>query len=75
LKKLEEVSGALIDSDSAKYNLEHILPQSPAENWPHFTHNSVLDMVNRLGNLTIIETSLNRRLGNCDFQAKNRYIT
>lgn len=70
LGRIEASAGATIDVDSAKYNLEHILPQNPAVNWPQFTHEEAQDMLNRLGNCTILETSLNRDLGNSDFQSK-----
>lgn len=70
LFKLEDTFGHSLDSGSAKYNLEHILPQNPEHNWPQFSSDEVQDMVHRIGNCAILESSLNRDIGNKDFQEK-----
>ena len=70
LFRLEESFGPHLDADSAKYGIEHILPQNPDTQWPLFTHEEAQDMVNKIGNCAILETGLNRNLGNADFQTK-----
>ncbi|WP_256871893.1 HNH endonuclease family protein [Nostoc sp. TCL26-01] len=41
------------------------MPESPSSNWwQNFTDNQIEEMVYRLGNLTPLEPSLNRQVGN-----------
>lgn len=70
LFRIEETYGAHLDQGSAKYSLEHILPQNPESGWPQFNHEETQDWLNRIGNCAILETSLNRDLGNCGFAGK-----
>lgn len=66
------LTGQEYDIDSPRYTLEHILPESPEENWPEFTDEQVAEFVFRLGNLTIMEAGQNRDLGNVGFDNKQQ---
>jgi len=59
----KEASGIDINEDS--FSIEHILPEMPSAAWQQdFTDAEVEQMVYRLGNLTPLEPSLNRQIGN-----------
>lgn len=58
------------DFNSKQYDLEHILPESPQDGWESFTDEDVDRFVHRLGNLTILEHSRNRDLGNKAYTLK-----
>lgn len=64
LCKLEaDASGIDINEDS--FSIEHILPESPSNEWRNnFTDAQIEEMVYRVGNLTPVEPHLNRRIGN-----------
>lgn len=58
-----DASGIDVNEDS--FSIEHILPESPSASWEQdFTDSQVEQMVYRLGNLTPLEPSLNRQIGN-----------
>jgi hypothetical protein len=58
------------DLDSPRYNLEHILPENPGANWPQFSDEQAEAAVYRLGNFAMLESSVNRDLGNRPFAEK-----
>jgi uncharacterized protein with ParB-like and HNH nuclease domain len=64
LWKLEtEASGVEIMEDS--FSIEHILPENPDDSWQrNFTEKQGDEMVYRLGNMTLLESGLNREIGN-----------
>ncbi len=71
LRKLEkQMGGAEFDEDSPHYSIEHVLPQSPQAGWEAFSDRDMEDFVYRLGNMTMLETGLNRNLGNQPYSAK-----
>jgi len=57
------VSGTSYDDEDAKYTIEHILPENPSGNWPGFTERESENCLYRLGNMTILEKEMNRKLG------------
>lgn len=63
-------SGQDFDFEGAKYNLEHILPENPSEGWAHIEESKQDRLIYRIGNMTPLETSLNRVLGNGDYAVK-----
>ncbi|MFM1842170.1 MAG: hypothetical protein RLZZ490_906 [Cyanobacteriota bacterium] len=77
-KKLVRYILAKLETDAARretsedsFSIEHILPESAGERWqPYFTDRQREEMVYRLGNLTPLEPSLNRQLGNADYALK-----
>ncbi len=58
------------DFESATYSIEHILPEHPSEAWSGIEEAQQERMKYRLGNMTPLETSRNREVGNKDYQTK-----
>lgn len=63
-------SGQDFDFESATYNLEHILPENPSEEWSHIEEAKQERLIYRIGNMTPLETSRNRDLGNGGYASK-----
>ncbi len=65
-------SKELVENPNAtELNLEHILPQKPSETWLiEFSKTDPNQYVYRLGNMTLLDSSVNRKLGNTSFQDK-----
>ena len=71
LFKIEKhLSGDDYDNTSIKYSLEHVLPENPEDSWEHLTDDEIDQYVYRLGNFTILESSVNHLIGNKSFQEK-----
>ncbi len=71
LFKIEkQQSGQDFDFESSSYNLEHILPENPSEEWSYINDQSFERSLYRLGNITPLETSINRDLGNVAYSKK-----
>lgn len=71
LTKLE-TDASHIDVNEDSFSIEHILPESPNDDWrQNFTDSQLEDMIYRLGNLTPLEPHLNRQVGN-EFYPKKR---
>ena len=66
----KRVSGKDFDSDSTGYNIEHILPENPGEEWSFILEDNQDKYVYRLGNMTLLETKVNRDLGNQGYSKK-----
>jgi hypothetical protein len=66
----KHLSGRDYDMDSDSYNVEHILPENPAEAWQNFPDEQVERFVYRIGNFTLLQISQNRDLGNSAYSAK-----
>ena len=66
----EQLSGKALDFESAKYSLEHVLPENPGEDWEQFDDQQREAFTYRLGNLTPLATADNRGLGNARFSEK-----
>jgi hypothetical protein len=64
------IANNAFDYTSDKYNTEHILPEHPDENWRTFTDEQADRCVDRIGNMTPLETSPNRDIGNAAYDAK-----
>lgn len=61
------------DFESSTYSLEHILPANPGKGWSHVEEGKQEGLIYRLGNMTPIETTQNRAVGNGDY-AKKRAV-
>ncbi len=60
-----EVDASHIDVNEDSFSIEHILPESPNNDWrQNFTDIQIEEMVYRIGNLTPLEPNLNRQVGN-----------
>jgi hypothetical protein len=62
------LAGRDLDSASARYNLEHILPQNPSPQWADIPDAD--DAADLLGNMTLMEKSANSAIANADYPAK-----
>lgn len=64
-----DASGIEVNEDS--FSIEHILPEVPTDDWrQNFTEIQIEDMVYRLGNLTLLEPSFNRDIGQKSYRIK-----
>jgi hypothetical protein len=71
LARLEaDASNRACDPDTDPATIEHILPENPGPGWEAFPEAYWADSVYRLGNLTLLEASANRRVGNRDYAEK-----
>lgn len=72
LARLEQfTSKKPIDFETAGFTLEHIWPESRGWDWnPAETPRRIAPPVQRLGNLTLLEGSLNKEVGSKDFAVK-----
>ena len=59
-----------IPYDSDIYTIEHILPESPDENWNQFSDEQINRSIFRIGNLTLLEKNLNRDIENSTYEVK-----
>lgn len=66
------VSNRAYDSEASKYNLEHILLEHADEGWDAFTDDQADRCRYRLGNLTLLNATKNRRLGTAAFAVKRQ---
>jgi hypothetical protein len=66
----KHLSGMDCDFESDAFNLEHILPENPADGWSTFSDEELEAMVFRLGNMTLMKSSENKNLGNQPYTAK-----
>jgi hypothetical protein len=58
------------NDDRNVINLEHVLPMSPANNWPQFTDEQVKLYCKRIGNLCLMRASDNSTAKSSGFEAK-----
>jgi Protein of unknown function (DUF1524). len=63
-------SGQEFEFESAKYSVEHILPEHPEEGWDNFDEAEHDRCAYQLGNMTLLQTSVNRDLGNAAYAEK-----
>ena len=72
LARLEQhLSGQACDPDTDPGTVEHILPENPAEGWEEtYPFDKWDNDVYRLGNLTLLEASSNRDIGNKSYADK-----
>ncbi|MBK1837841.1 DUF262 domain-containing protein [Azospirillum sp. YIM B02556] len=65
-----QMSGIDLDYESSSFNVEHICPVNPSGGWSAFTDEEVETLTSRLGNMTLLQTSTNKRLGNAEYVDK-----
>ncbi len=71
LARLEsQASGNCIDFESNSISLEHICPTNPSDGWDEFTDEDIGSLTSRIGNLLLLETRLNRGIGNLPYSEK-----
>jgi hypothetical protein len=65
-------SGAALDFTSDALSVEHICPTNPQDGWRDFTDEEVEALSDRIGNMTLLQSSENKKLGNAEYEAKRR---
>lgn len=65
-----QLSGQNFEIESAKYSIEHVLPENPGDGWEQFDDQQREASTYRLGNMTLLATSDNRNLGNVGYTEK-----
>ena len=55
---------------SDSFNVEHVLPQNPLDGWNNFGNDDAEVMTYRLGNMTLLDASENRAIGNQEYAQK-----
>jgi Protein of unknown function DUF262/Protein of unknown function (DUF1524) len=65
-----QAGGADHDRDSATFTVEHILPQNPEGGWNQFSEIETDANIYRIGNMALLETTLNRDIGNAAYGVK-----
>jgi len=65
-----QMSGLDHDFESSMFNLEHVLPESPQNGWAGFSDAEHDALVNRLGNMTLLNRDENKSIGNAPFDVK-----
>lgn len=71
-----DASGRACDPETDPGTIEHILSENPADAWEEtFPRGLWEGAVYRLGNLTLLESSTNRRLGNAVYAEKHTAYT
>ena len=66
----QHASGSSFDVESAKYDMEHMLPENPGDDWQQFDDDQREACTYRLGNLTLLTAAHNRDAGNAGYAAK-----
>lgn len=64
------ISEVDLDFNSDSFNIEHILPEKPDDGWEAFTEEELETQLYRLGNMTLLKTSDNKRASNVSYQNK-----
>jgi uncharacterized protein with ParB-like and HNH nuclease domain len=76
LYKLEVDARESDDVSEDSFSIEHILPENPSSDWQQdFTDAESEEMVYRIGNLTPLETSANRDIGQQRYSIKQSYYS
>ncbi len=65
-----QMSGQSYENESARYGIEHVLPENPGNGWEQFNDQQREGSTYRLGNMTLMATADNRNLGNAGFDEK-----
>ncbi len=65
----------ITNPEETDLNLEHILPRNPSNLWlTNFKDSDINQYTHRLGNLTLLDASVNRRIGNTSFRDKSTKV-
>ena len=76
LDKIESYKNP-VPVDLSALNIEHVMPQTSNEYWlsvPGVEADDYIDVVNRIGNLTLAAVTDNSKMGNKDFACKKKVL-
>ncbi len=74
-RRNDQGSELIPNNDETVVNLEHILPKKMNENWSGFDEDEHKLYFKRLGNMTILNSRKNSRIGNKSFEEKSPIFT
>jgi hypothetical protein len=66
----QHLSGQNFDLESETLDIEHVLPQHPGSGWDSFTEEEIETLVFRLGNMVLLQRSVNRAGSNGSYGDK-----
>jgi len=69
-RRNDKGSDLIPNNDETIVNLEHILPKTLNDQWPEFNEDEHKLFFKRLGNMTILNSNKNSRIGNKSFSEK-----
>lgn len=64
------VSGQDHDFTSDSFNIEHVFPQNPQAGWDAFSDEEADALTFRLGNMTLLQSGVNKDIGNAPYPEK-----
>jgi hypothetical protein len=67
--------GLIPNDNSEVVNLEHVSPQTPSNKWNHISNDDHEVLVNRLGNLALMNNRINTKAGNDGFTYKKSFYS
>ena len=56
--------------ESNTYNIEHILPENPSDEWNYISDEKQDQLKYRIGNMTLLESTFNKEIGNLGYEQK-----
>jgi hypothetical protein len=65
-----QLNGTDHDFESDTFNVEHVLPQNPANGWQTFSNEEAEALTYRLGNMALMAKGANKDAGNASFAVK-----
>ena len=74
LNTIFQINGVEIDFSSDTFNIEHILPQNAPDNWGNFSYEEMNALTYRLGNMTLLQSNANRKLGVAEYSQKREIL-
>ncbi|WP_420237142.1 DUF262 domain-containing protein [Telmatobacter bradus] len=66
----KHLSGQDFSFTSDAYNIEHVLPQNAPDGWGGFSNEEASSLIYRLGNMTLLQSGVNRDIGTAEYAAK-----
>jgi hypothetical protein len=68
----KQLSRSDYDFSSDSFNIEHVLPQNAPDAWEGFTYEESIALADRLGNMTLLQSSDNNDLGTKEYAQKRQ---
>ncbi len=59
-----------VDMNTPAVTIEHVLPQNPQEGWDQFSEEDLEALTYRIGNMAMLESTLNKQIDNQPYAAK-----
>jgi hypothetical protein len=74
LQKKGQPDPEWIPNDNLVINLEHVLPETPGNNWPNIEPEMAEANFRRIGNLVLLQAKQNTLIGNSSFSDKRKAL-